>query len=242
MKASHAVPCLLVLFGVSLAAQTKTTRFRGTVEDANTKKPIAGATVSASGDTGQQAEITDDNGFFRLVIEGVAPGDLVRLRVVKTGYTVYDRQVVASEEIPITVDLHRSASAAVSGSPHTPSVWSDPVTARYIEELNTQQNPLFRLNALEVVVRSAAKDSVALDAVAAAVNDADYRVRQTAAYDLGKIGQPTSKVITALRIALDDPEPLVQHSAMDALGKLSSNKEALDALFDVMGAPPNVNL
>ena len=231
MRKFQALPCLLLIFVASLSGQTKTTRLRGTVEDASTKKPIAGATVSASGDAGQQAEVTDDNGFFRLIIEGVAPGDIFRLRVVKSGYAVYDRQVIASEEIPVSVELRRSTSGAGSGSTHASTVSTDPVTARYIEQLAAEKNPLFRLNALDVVVRSAAKDSVALDAVAAAVNDADYRVRQAAAYDLGKLGQPTPKVITALRIAIHDFEPLVQHAALDALGRLSSNKEARDTLL-----------
>jgi hypothetical protein len=164
MRKFQALPCLLLIFVASLSGQTKTTRLRGTVEDASTKKPIAGATVSASGDAGQQAEVTDDNGFFRLIIEGVAPGDIFRLRVVKSGYAVYDRQVIASEEIPVSIELRRSTSGAGSGSTHAPTVSTDPVTARYIEQLAAEKNPLFRLNALDVVVLSAAKDSVALDA------------------------------------------------------------------------------
>jgi len=259
MKGYQFVLSLLVLC-YGLSAQIKTTRIRGTVEDANTRRPIAGATVSASGDTAQKDEITDDNGFFRLVIEGVAPGDLVRLRVIKSGYTVYDRQIVASEEIPITIDLHRPASAAtpppapprrpvVPSDPVTaptpppkPVVPRDPVTARYIEVMTTEKNPLVRLNALEVIVKSAAEDPAALTAVAAAVNDADYRVRQNAAYYLGSIRKATPEVITALRIAVNDLEPLVRRASMDALGRLSPNKDAVDALFRVMGAPPIVDL
>ena len=247
MKNSPFLLCLFLLLGPSLFAQTKTTHIRGTVEDAVTRKPIGGATVSASGDTAQQSEITDDNGFFRLVIEGVAPGDLVRIRVVKPGYTVYDRQIVTSEEIPIAVELRRLASAAVpkgtsvTAVPHKPLVSSDPVTARYIGEMTTQNNPIVRTNALKVIFQHAADDPAALAAVAAAVNDPDYRIREFAAYDLGVLGKATPEVIIALRIALDDPEPEVHSYAMGALGKFPKNKDAVDALFRVMGTPPNVN-
>ena len=259
MKIYQFVFSLLVLCS-SLPAQIKTTRIRGTVEDTNTRRPIAGATVSASGDTAQKDEITDDNGFFRLVIEGVAPGDLVRLRVIKSGYTVYDRQIVASEEIPITIDLHRPASAttpppaplrkpavpsepaSAATPPPKPVVPSDPVTAHYIEVMTTESSPLVRLNALDVIVKSTAENPAALTAVAAAVNDADYRVRENAAYYLGSIRKATPEVITALRIAANDLEPLVRSASMHALGRLSPNKDAVDALFRIMGAPPVVNL
>ena len=241
MKTSEAVPCLLLLLGTSLLAQSKTTRIRGTVEDANTRRPIGGATVSASGDTAQKSEVTDDNGFFRLVIEGVVPGDLVRLRVVKPGYIVYDLQIVTSEEIPIIIDLRRSTPAAGPAPPRKPLVSSDPVTTRYIQEMTTQNNPVVRLNALKVIVKSAATDPAALAAVAAAINDGDYDIRQMAAYDLGQIGKPTPEVITALRIAASDPEPDVRIEAIRALGRFRHNKDAVDALIHIMGTPPNIN-
>ncbi len=227
MKNSPFLVCLFLLLGLGLSAQTKTTRIRGTVEDAVTRKPIAGATVSTSGDTAQESEITDDNGFFRLVIEGTAPGDLVRIRVVKTGYTVYDRQIISSEEIPITVELRPARIGSrtwkppsVTATPHKPLVSSDPVTARYIEEMTTQNNPIVRTNALKVIFQHAANDPAALAAVVATMNEAATTAStELAAYDpLAMLRKDIpQKVITALRIALEDPEPEVHSYAMGAL-------------------------
>lgn len=248
LNAYQSASCLLLLLCPSLLAQNKTTRIRGTVEDANTKRPIGGATVSASGDTAQQIEVTDDNGFFRLVIEGIAPGDLVRIRVAKPGYMAYDRQIVTSEEIPITVDLRRPASAATSApatskpeTPHKPLVATDPLTARAIKMMTTEPNTFTRLNDLNIIVKSAPQDPAARDAVIAAIADADYRVREQAVADLGWINQPTREVITALQAALDDPEPRVRATSIGVLGKFSQNKEALATLIRLMGVPPHVD-
>lgn len=93
-----------------------------------------------------------------------------------------------------------------------------------------------------MVASSAARDPAALNAVAAAVNDADWRVREAAAEDMGNIGKPTPKVMAALRAALPDIEVLVQQAAMESLGRFLPDKEALDALLSKMGVPPKVNL
>src|ERR1700727_831125 len=129
--------CLWFLSGSGAAAQNKVTKLRGTVQEATTKNPVAGATVSASGDTAQQSEITDDRGFFRILIEGVSPGDLVRIRVEKVGYAVYDQQVVASEEIPLNIFLRRTAAATAPPARRAiePAAPANPVDARFIQEM-----------------------------------------------------------------------------------------------------------
>jgi Carboxypeptidase regulatory-like domain len=234
--------CLWFFLGSCLAAQTKVTKLRGTVQDATTKNPVARATVSAPGDTARQSEITDDKGFFRILIEGVAPGDLVRIRVEKTGYAVYDQQVVASEEIPLNISLRRPTTATPPPGRNRiePAPPADPVAARYIEEMK-DQNPMIRLNALKVLVDSAPTNSAAMSAMIAAALDTDYRIRLQAIYNIGQL-KPTSKqAVTNLLIGLRDPEPLVQAQSLAALGSFPTDKDALAALFRLLGTPPSIN-
>jgi Carboxypeptidase regulatory-like domain len=234
--------CLWFLLCSCVAAQNKVTKLRGTVQDATMKNPVAGATVSASGDTAQQSEITDDRGFFRILIEGVAPGDLVRIRVEKAGYAVYDQQFVASEEIPLNILLRRTTRETPPPVRKTidRAAPVNPVTARFIEEMK-DHNYAVRLNALQVLVDSAPTDSAAMSAVIAAALDLDYRIKLNAIFAIGRL-QPTSKdAVTNLLVDLHDIEPLVQAQAIYALGSFPKDKDAQAALFRLLGTAPSIN-
>jgi HEAT repeat protein len=234
--------CLWFLSGSGAAAQNKVTKLRGTVQDATTKNPVAGATVSASGDTAQQSEITDDRGFFRILIEGVSPGDLVRIRVEKVGYAVYDQQVVASEEIPLNIFLRRTAAATAPPARRAiePAAPANPVDARFIQEMK-DQNPMVRLNALKVLVDGAPTDSAAMVAVIAAALDVDYRVRVKAIAAIEQLRPVSKDAVTNLLVDLHDLEPLVQAQSIDALGSFPKDKDAQAALFRLLGSPPSIN-
>jgi hypothetical protein len=234
---------LWIFLGSCLAAQSKVTKLRGTVRDASTKKPVAGATVSASGDTAKQNEITDDKGFFRILIQGIAPGDLVRVRVEKPGYAVYDRQVVASEEIPLNVSLHRLTTARplAAGKTMRSAAPPDPVVAQYVEALKGD-NWIIKLHALDVLVNYAPRDTAAMSAVIGAELDFDYRVREKAIAYVVQLKPLSKGGITNLLIDLRDPEPDVQAQALWALDSFPRDKEVLAGLFQALGTPPNINL
>ena len=269
MKALALLICLALGLSPCLMAQGKTTKLRGNVLDATTSKPVSGATVTAAGDVAQQAEVTDDKGFFRLVIQGVAPGDLVRIRVEKAGYAVYDQHVVASEEIPLTVQLHRSGAAVPPPAIEKKSAAHvDPVVAHFIELLNHRPANIDTvLNALQVLEQKAPADP---DAISAVVAD-DYRLKLSAIDTVGRL-KPKQAVtnliislhdvtpivraaaagvlgrfpydkgnITNLIASLRDADPGVRKSAGWALGRFPQDKDAIAALFTAMGAPPKVD-
>jgi hypothetical protein len=95
---------ILLLLGTA-AAQKPVIQLRGTVTDQLTKQPVVGAQVVAIGDRSHQPEITDSRGYFRLTIQGVSRGDVVRIRVTKDGYIPYNEQLLASEEIPLNFNI-----------------------------------------------------------------------------------------------------------------------------------------
>jgi HEAT repeats len=232
--------CLGLFLTPSLIAQSKATKLRGSVHDLATKVPVAGATVSASGDTAQRSEVTDDDGFFRLLIEGVAPGDLVRIRVEKPGFVVYDRQVVASEEIPISILLRRLAGGSPKAVPK-PVEPIDPVVDRHVQEMK-DPHPFTQLNALKVLAEHAPTNEEAMRAVIAAALDSDYRVRLAAVNDIQQLRPGLKEAVTNLLIGLEDQEPAVREASIRALRAFPRDKDATGALFRILGAPPSINL
>lgn len=233
------------VLGTCVAAQTKVIKLRGTVRDASSKVAVSGAAVSASGDAARQSETTDDQGFFRMLLARVSPGDMVRLRVEKSGYAVYDEQVIASEEIPLTILLRRLSApapthpgkAAGSGTPHEPD---DPVTARYIEELKDDHISVC-MNALQVLMERAPQDTAAMSAVIAAALHGDYRVRRQAAYDIGELQPRSKKAVTNLLIDLHDADSWVRDQAVQSLGSFPKDKEAMATLLGLLGTPPSID-
>jgi len=237
-----ALSCVvLVLFLTSgLRSQTKVTKLRGSVRDAATNEPVPQATVSASGDTARQTEVTDDQGFFRILIEGISPGDLVRIRVEKAGYAVYDRQVIASEEIPLDIKVRHVPAAP----PHAAKESTAPTHAvvdHYLQQMR-DPHPFTQLNALQVLVQNAKTNDAAMSGVIAAALALDYRVKMAAIYDIQSLRPKSKLAVTNLIIDLNDPEVLVRNASIYALRAFPQNKDAIAALFHLLGSPPQINL
>jgi HEAT repeat protein len=235
---------LALCVAVSLPAQDKSTKLRGTVQDSDTRKPIGGATVSAVGDAVRASQVTDDNGFFQLVTAGIGPGELVRLRVEKTGYAVYDSQVIASEELPLQLSLKRLyVPPHVTPRPPAPepAAPANTVNAHFIAQLKTDPDPLVRLNALNVLVSAAPSDRTAVAGIVGAILDNDVRVRKAAIDAAGKLHPDSKEVVTNLLISLHDKEEPVRQAATAALGKFPDSKDCMDALFGRLGSPPRIN-
>jgi len=251
IKALSCAVCLALFLTSGLLAQSKITKLRGDVHDAATKQPVPRATVTASGDTARQSELTDDQGFFRILIEGIVPGDLVRIRVEKSGYAVYDRQVVASEEIPLDIELRRLPASGQHAARESAAP-TDPIVDHYIQQMK-DPHPFTQLNALRVLAQNARTNNAAMSAVIAAALALDYRVKIAGINDIGSL-KPRSKIaVTNLIIDLNDQNSLVRKASIDALrafpqdkdatGALfRQDKDATDALFRLLGAPPKINL
>ncbi len=239
IKALSCAVCLALFLTSGLLAQSKVTKLRGAVHDAATNGPVPRATVTASGDTARQSELTDDQGFFRILIEGIAPGDLVRIRVEKAGYAVYDRQVVASEEIPLDIELRR-----LPAPPHAAKeseAPTDPVVDHYIQQMK-DPHPFTQLNALGVLAQNARTNKAAMSAVIAAALALDYRVKVAAINDIWSLKPKSKLAVTNLIIDLNDPEAPVRKASIDALRAFPQDKDATGALFRLLGAPPEINL
>jgi hypothetical protein len=239
IKALSCAVCLTLSLTSGLLAQSKVTKLRGTVHDAATKEPVPRATVTASGDTARQSEVTDDQGFFRILIEGIARGDLVRIRVERAGYAVYDRQVVASEEVPLDIELRRLPAAPPHAAKESAAP-TDPVVEHYIKQMK-DPHPFTQLNALRVLAQNARTNSAAMSAVIAAAVALDYRVKIAAINDIWSLKPKSKLAVTNLIIDLNDQEPLVRKASIDALRAFPHDKDATDALFRLLGAPPEIN-
>ena len=86
-------------------------KLSGTVLDLDTRLPIAGVSVKATGDQGAAPATTDTDGLFLLQLApNVKLGETVRIRFEKSGYQPYDKSCVASSEIPINVTMRRVAT------------------------------------------------------------------------------------------------------------------------------------
>jgi hypothetical protein len=254
IQAMSCAVCLALFLTSGLFAQGKVTKLRGTVHDSATKEPVPRATVTASGDTARQSELTDDQGFFRILIEGIAPGDLVRIRVEKAAYEAYDLQVVASEEIPLDIELRplRRLPAAPPHAARESAAPTDPVVNHYIQQMK-DPHPFTQLNALRVLAQNARTNNAAMSAVIAAALALDYRVKIAAINDIRSL-KPRSKIaVTNLIIALNDQNSQVRKASIDALrafpqdkdaasALFRQHKDATDALFRLLGAPPKINL
>jgi hypothetical protein len=125
---------IYLLMIVSLAAPQATAlpdalTLSGVVTDARSHVPIAQAMVSVVGGRAIHDEVADVNGIFVLtLLETVKPGDIIRLRVQKTGYETYDENVTVPSggKLPKPISLRRKSatdSKHAQGQSH-PSVIS----------------------------------------------------------------------------------------------------------------------
>jgi hypothetical protein len=94
---------LLVLTSIQALGQGT---LSGTVSDANTHTPVTQANVSLVGGQATHDDTTDAKGNFILhLVSTVQRGDIVWLRVQKTGYDVYNEKVPVAAELPRPIQL-----------------------------------------------------------------------------------------------------------------------------------------
>jgi hypothetical protein len=229
-------------YGVALAetllltnvAAFQQVRVRGTVRESKSGRPIPRATVTASGNQSQQDELTDDQGFFRLVLQGVAPGSLVRIRVQKEGYAPYDRQIAVSEEIPLEV-LMSLAPARSRAEPASTS----PVEQRLLQQLNNV-DPEIRASAIASLRKQPRLSDVTTAAIIRAVLDEDLEVQAEAVIAVwqSKISSPAA--VQNLIVALKDDHDSrsgarLRSLAATTLGDIGPNaKSAIPTLLTTL--------
>jgi len=212
-------------------------KLRGTVRDQTSHKAIPRAAVTASGNQSKQDEVTDDQGFFRLVLEGIAPGALVRIRVQKEGYTPYDRNMAVSEEIPIEI-LMSPAPTHVAPTPNEIS----PVEAHFMNQLKSPDARV-RVSAIESLSRISPMTSGAAAAIAGGLLDANVDVQLQALYATRRLRLNSKEAVTNLIIAMSDSHDhgtgmRLRAIAALALGEIGPPaRVAIPALLTAMSDP-----
>ncbi len=109
------IALVAVAAGCDSASEDGTTIFLGTVVDATTDDPVAGATVNVVG-TGQTTA-TDTAGRFSLEAQADSTGDAVMLEVFASGYDPvrFEALAVVGQEVPVPDLVIRSRSAGDDG-------------------------------------------------------------------------------------------------------------------------------
>jgi hypothetical protein len=95
----------LLLVVCSVHAQEERLTMSGVVSDQEKHAPVVAAKVSVAGGLANDAS-TDSKGAFLLVLSNtVKPGQVVRLRVERAGYEVYDEYVAVARGITLQIAL-----------------------------------------------------------------------------------------------------------------------------------------
>ena len=115
----------------------------------------------------------------------------------------------------------------------------EPVIATLEAALATEPKPI-RLGLLEALAQMESPRALAVIA-RVAHEDGDPEVRGNAVLKLGESAQ--ASVGPALEVALNDPSPLVSHTAAVVCGALCTTPAAIDRMIDIaLGALPDVEL
>lgn len=228
--------------GPPARAKEKDLAVRGLVRDAASRAPVAGATVTASGGQSRADETTDGRGFFRLLLPGLAPGDVFRLRVEKAGYAVYDMQVAASEQIDLEIPM---VAQAPPPRPRSPEPRPDPqasVVSRLLAELSSPSENT-RLAAVIGLGKRAETDKAARDGVVRALSDKSYAVKEAALRLIADEHLGSREAVTAVSALLDDASGGIPWRAAETLGRLGpAAKAAIPELVRALrNADPNRN-
>lgn len=117
-----AVFLILMLALPSLGgAQAKNMTMSGIVTDKQSRLPVVGARVTVIGNTAKSDATTDIDGSFIVTFaNGVEEGSSVRIRVEKSGYSMYDKWVAVSPTIPLQVPMLALRATPSAPAPPAP--------------------------------------------------------------------------------------------------------------------------